>query len=81
MNKLSITNREHRTVLLFGLAIFEAFISYVAIAGSVHTYCENRSVVGALGLLATIICALLVRNRTASLWKRVLSDLGITFAC
>jgi hypothetical protein len=77
MNRLSASSREHRTVLLFGLALFEAFISYVVVLGSVHTYCENRLLVGALGFLAIVICALLVRNRSAVLWKKVLSDLGI----
>jgi glucan phosphoethanolaminetransferase (alkaline phosphatase superfamily) len=62
--------------MLFGLAILEAFVSYVVELGSVHTYCENRPIVGALALIAAMIFGLLIRNR-ASAWKRILSALGL----
>ena len=63
--------------MLFVLAILEAFVSYVVELGSVHTYCENRAIVGVLAFMAAVIFALLIRNRATTSWKRILSAAGL----
>jgi|HubBroStandDraft_6_1064221.scaffolds.fasta_scaffold2127476_1 hypothetical protein len=44
---------------------------------SVHTYCENRPIVGALTFVAAFIFTLFIRKRSDTFWKRILSGLGV----
>jgi hypothetical protein len=70
--------REDRTVLLFVLAISTACLSIMSGLLSVHTYCENRLIVGIFAFGATVIIILFIRNQGRTSFRRILSLLGAT---
>ena len=71
------TVRQDRTVLLFVIAVSAGCFSVMLGPLSVHTYCENRPIVGALTFVAAFIFTLFIRKRSDTFWKRILSGLGV----
>jgi hypothetical protein len=69
-----------RTISLFSASVVLAFVSYFAIVTSVHTYCENRVVIGFLAAALVGLLIYFFRNRAASLPKKIISSFGIAIS-
>ncbi len=59
------------SLLIFVLSLFLPLVS-------VHTYCENRTVAAAFGVVSIAVFLFFLRNRAASTARKVASGVGQT---
>jgi hypothetical protein len=65
-----------RTPLLISASLVIFLLSFFLPLASVHTYCENRTIAAVFGFISIAVFLMLLRNRAASTFKRIVAIIG-----
>lgn len=70
--------KRDRTLRFLALSVLIFLFSLLLPPFSVHTYCEHRTWAGIFGIIAVVIFGMHLRNRAASIGRKIMSAVALT---